>query len=115
MIGVGSVPELAEQFGEESTRIEVGFEDAGADARASIAKQLGEIPGVDEVIAPTQPGEPFVLVTKPDAAKAVRQAALRNAASANLGLSSIRETVPSLDDIYRRAVRQAGLHTRRAA
>jgi ABC-2 type transport system ATP-binding protein len=115
MIGVGSVPELAEQFGEESTRIEVGFEDAGADARASIAKQLGEIPGVDEVIAPTQPGEAFVLVTKPDAARAVRQAALRNAASANLGLSSIRETVPSLDDIYRRAVRQAGLHTRRAA
>ena len=56
-----------------------------------------------------------MLVTKPAAAKAVRQAALRNAASAGLGLSSIRENVPSLDDIYRRAVRQAGLHTRRAA
>ena len=37
------------------------------------------------------------------------------AAESRLGLSSIREVVPSLDDIYRRAVRQAGLSLRRAA
>jgi ABC-2 type transport system ATP-binding protein len=115
LIGVGSVPDLAQQFGEESTHIEVGFEDAGADARLAIRKRLGEIDGVDDVVAPAHPGEPFVLVTKPESARGVRQAALRIAASADLGLSSIRETVPSLDDIYRRAVRQAGLDTRRAA
>ena len=115
LIGVGTVEELAQQFGEDRTRIEVGFEDATADARAAIAKRLGAIEGVEEVHPPARVGEGFVLVTRPPAARSVREATLRLAAAEGLGLSSIRETVPSLDDIYRHAVRQAGLHTRRAA
>jgi ABC-2 type transport system ATP-binding protein len=115
LIGVGTVEELAQQFGEDRTRIEVGFEDATADERAAIAKRLGAIEGVEEVHPPARVGEGFVLVAKPPAARSVREATLRLAAAEGLGLSSIRETVPSLDDIYRHAVRQAGLHTRRAA
>ena len=63
---------------------------------------------------PLGQGEPFVLVDA-HTARSVRETALRIAAASGLGLSSIRETVPSLDGIYRHAVRQAGLHNRRVA
>jgi hypothetical protein len=44
-----------------------------------------------------------------DGTSAVREALLATAASRGLRLSSIREVVPSLDDIYRRAVHARGL------
>src|SRR5215210_1709560 len=113
LIGVGTMEQLAEQFGEDVVRIEVGFEDATAEDRKAIEKHLRAIDGVQEVLPPKRVDEPFVLVTKPPAARAAREATLLVAASARLGLSSIRENVPSLDDIYRHAVRQAGLHTTR--
>jgi ABC-2 type transport system ATP-binding protein len=115
LIGVGTVEELAQQFGENAAHIEVGFEDASPEERKVIAKQLGGIAGVREVQPPAKVGDPFVLVTQPADARSVREAALRLAAGSGLGLSSIRENVPSLDDIYRHAVRQAGLHRRAAA
>ncbi|HXG25236.1 MAG TPA: ABC transporter ATP-binding protein [Candidatus Binatia bacterium] len=115
LIGLGTVPELAEQFGEDTTHLEVGFDDAAGSARDAIAERLGKIPDVEEVRRPARAGEPFVLVTRPATARAVRDETLRTAAEHRLGLSSIREVVPSLDDIYRRAVRQAGLSLRRAA
>ena len=115
LIGVGTVPELAQQFGDNVAHIEVGFDDATPAERKTIEPQLGKIDGVREVIAPARVGEPFVLVTNPGDARSVREAALRVAASSGLGLTSIRENVPSLDDIYRHAVRQAGLHKRAAA
>ncbi len=115
LVGVGTVPELANQFGEGMTRIEVGFDDVSAEAGPVIAQQLGAIKGVSEVRAPARADEPFVLVVKPDVARSVREQALNVAASGGLGLSSIREVVPSLDDIYRRAVLQAGLNVRGAA
>src|SRR6476661_1517146 len=59
LIGVGTVPELAAQFGEESARIEVGFEGMDSGAFASTAKVLGAIEGVDEVRVPERAGEPF--------------------------------------------------------
>ena len=115
LIGVGTMEELAQQFGEDKSYIEIGFDDSTAQDRTTIQKQLSQIDGVSEVQPPARIGEPFVLVTKPASARLVREAALRVAAGSGLGLNSIRETVPSLDDIYRHAVRQAGLHTRRAA
>ena len=114
LIGVGTVPELAEQFGEDTTRIEVGFDDAAGDVRGTILQKLGKIEGARDVKAPARPGEPFSIVTTPAAARSVREAVLSIAATDGLGLSSIREVVPSLDDIYRRAVRQAGLAPRKA-
>jgi ABC-2 type transport system ATP-binding protein len=115
LIGLGTVPELAEQFGEDTTHIEVGFDDVAGEDRKAIAERLGKIEAVERVQAPARADEPFVLVTRPIAARGVREATLKVAAASGLGLSSIREVVPSLDDIYRRAVKQAGLDLRRVA
>jgi ABC-2 type transport system ATP-binding protein len=115
LIGVGTVPELAEQFGEDTTRIEVGFDDdASGDVRKTITEKLRKIDGAQDVHPPARAGEPFSIVTSHAAARSVREAVLKVAATSSLGLSSIREVVPSLDDIYRRAVRQAGLAPRKA-
>jgi ABC-2 type transport system ATP-binding protein len=109
LIGVGTVPELAAQFGEESARIEVGFEGIDAGAFESTAEVLGSIEGVTEVRVPERPGEPFTVLAAHDASSSVRDALLLTAASRGLRLSSIREVVPSLDDIYRRALHARGL------
>jgi ABC-2 type transport system ATP-binding protein len=115
LIGVGTVPELAAQFGEESARIEVGFEGLDSGAYASTAKVLGSIKGVTDVRPPEQPGEPFTVLAARGSTTTVREALLAAAASKGLRLSSIREIVPSLDDIYRRALHLRGLAGARGA
>ena len=109
LIGIGTVPELAEQFGEESARIEVGFEGVDGGAAEATAKVLRSIEGVTEVRLPERPGEPFAVLAARDGTSTVREALLATAASRGLRLSSVREVVPSLDDIYRRAVHARGL------
>jgi ABC-2 type transport system ATP-binding protein len=109
LIGVGTVPELAAQFGEEAARIEVGFEGIEPRAYPATSKTLRSIPGVSEVRPPERPGEPFTILAPRDRTTEVREALLATAASAGLRLSSIREIVPSLDDIYRRALHARGL------
>src|SRR6185503_8717460 len=96
LIGVGTVPELAAQFGEEAARIEVGFE--GVDSRAydATAKALRAVAGVAEVRLPVCPGEPFTVLAPAENTGTVREAILAAAASKGLRLSSIREIVPSL-------------------
>jgi ABC-2 type transport system ATP-binding protein len=116
LIGVGTVAELAAQFGEEAIRIEVGFEGIDSGAYESTAKVLRAIDGVSEVRTPERPGEPFAVLAQPrDATGTVREAILASAASKGLRLSSIREVVPSLDDIYRRALHARGLAVPRGA
>ena len=116
LIGIGTVPELAEQYGEESARIEVGFEGADPKAHAATAKVLRSIDGVSEVRTPERAGQPFIVLAQPrDATGAVREAILAASASRGLRLSSIREVVPSLDDIYRRALHARGLALARGA
>jgi ABC-2 type transport system ATP-binding protein len=115
LIGIGTVPELAAQFGEESARIEVGFEGIDAGAFESTAKVLRAIKGVTEVRTPDRAGEPFTVYAGHDSAGTVREALLATAASRGLRLSSIREVVPSLDDIYRRALHARGLAIQRGA
>jgi len=116
LIGVGTVPELAEQFGEEAVRIEVGFEGIDARAYESTAQVLRAIEGVSEVRTPERAGEPFTVLALPrDATGTVREAILASAAAKGLRLNSIREVVPSLDDIYRRALHARGLAVTRGA
>jgi ABC-2 type transport system ATP-binding protein len=115
LIGVGTVPELAAQFGEESARIEVGFEGIDSGAYASTAKVLRSIKGVTDVRPPERPGEPFTVLAARGSTTTVREALLAAAASKGLRLSSIREIVPSLDDIYRRALHLRGLAGARGA
>ena len=109
LIGVGTVPELATQFGEAAGRIEVGFEGVAASGAEATAKVLRSIDGVAEVRTPERPGEPFTILAAHDSTAAVREAVLATAASRSMRLSSIREVVPSLDDIYRRALHARGL------
>jgi len=116
LIGVGTVPELAARFGEPFVRIELvldGLTGAGDIERARGV--LAGVAGVDDVAAPEGPRDPWTLQAMPDAATAVRVAALAAAAREGLPLTSIRELVPSLDDIYRRALRDRGLPGGRAA
>jgi len=115
LIGVGTVPELAAQFGEESARIEVGFDAIDTGAYKATTKVLRGIDGVSDVREPERPGEPFTILTAHDSSAAVRDAVLLTAASKGMRLSSIREIVPSLDDIYRRALHVRGLAGARGA
>jgi ABC-2 type transport system ATP-binding protein len=112
LIGVGTVPELAERFGDGSARIEVGFEGLQKASLAEVAKMLQSVQGVTDVHAPVRGTDPFVVLVKPAAtAPAAREAILALASSKGLRLSSIREEQASLDEIYRSAVRvrsQAG-------
>jgi ABC-2 type transport system ATP-binding protein len=105
LIGVGTVPELAERFGEGAATIEVGFEGLDAAAVASTASLLRSVDGVSDVQAPGREHDPFVVLAKPaSGATGVREAILALAASKSLRLSSIREVQASLEEIYRRAV-----------
>jgi ABC-2 type transport system ATP-binding protein len=115
LIGVGTVPELAQRFGEESAHVEVGFEGPDSTTTPLIGERLRRIDGVSEVRAPSRPGEPFVVRAPVDGAAGVREAVLAAAAREGLRLSSIREVLPSLEDIYRRALRESGLSAAREA
>jgi hypothetical protein len=70
---------------------------------------LRSIKGVAEVRLPERPGEPFTVLAQRDTTASVREALLATAASKGMRLSSVREIVPSLDDIYRRALHATGL------
>jgi len=106
LVGVGTVPELAERFGDGSTRIEVGFERLQKGDLAATAAVLRSVEGVTSVETPVRPIDPFIVFVKPASrAAAVREAILALAASKSLHLSSIREEQASLDEIYRSAVR----------
>jgi ABC-2 type transport system ATP-binding protein len=105
LIGQGTMTELATRFGDGAGHLEVGFEptdDAGA---AGIHDLLAGIDGVTAVTAGATPSQPWT-VTVGEAARAaeVRTRIFAIVAQQALPLTSIREVVPSLEDIYRRAV-----------
>lgn len=115
LIGVGTVAELSQQFGGAGAHIEVGFEGLNAATRTKTGKLLGEIEGVSEVRLPAGEREPFVLIVDGDDSGPTREAVLAAAAREGLRLSSIREVQPSLDDIYRTAVRSSGIRQQEVA
>ena len=110
LIGVGTVTELSRQFGESAARIEVTI-DGGADPAAidQTDATLRAVPGVSRVLAPERARQPWTLFAAPDRAADVRVATLAAAARENLHLTAIRAVEPSLDDIYRRALKDRGL------
>ena len=112
LIGLGTVAELAAQFGNDTGQVEVTFEgEQAAGAADRIGPILEGIPGVERVDAAAIPGEPWTLQVRPaSAGRAVREAVLAAAGRDGLGLTAIRSTEASLDEIYRAALRQAGLH-----
>jgi ABC-2 type transport system ATP-binding protein len=109
LIGLGTVPELASEFGADRAHVEVSFEGGGASAE-QIRATMAAIPNVTTVEAAATPMEPWILTVEPATAdRAVREAVLRAAARDGLGLTAIRSLSSSLDEIYRTALHGAGL------
>ena len=105
LIGQGTMEELANRFGDGRREIEVGLDlPEGADdtdARAA----LRAVPGVAAVDDGSRPGDPWVLTVAPGHEPSeVRSRVLAIVAAEALPLASIRAVLPSLEDVYRRAV-----------
>jgi ABC-2 type transport system ATP-binding protein len=119
LIGEGTLAELGQRFGGARARLAVAFEDPrdGLD-REAVLRLLGSLPGVasvdpaDAIDPATGLDAPLPLgtvgwvlsladgVTTSD----VRHALLRRVAEAGLPLAELRLLVPSLGEIYRRAL-----------
>jgi ABC-2 type transport system ATP-binding protein len=112
LIGLGTVPELAATFGNDTGQVEVTFEgEQAAGAATRIGPILSAIPQVEQVDPGAGPEDPWTLTVRPaGAGRQVREAVLAAAAREALGLTAIRSTQASLDEIYRAALHQAGLH-----
>jgi ABC-2 type transport system ATP-binding protein len=105
LIGVGTVDELAAQFGDGTAIIDVGLElPTPADVERA-GTTLRGIESVESVEAPpTGSGTWRVHVRPADLEGRVRQDILVAAVDKRLGLTSLQPIVQSLDDIYRSAV-----------
>jgi ABC-2 type transport system ATP-binding protein len=106
LIGVGTVAELAERFGDGAAHVEVTFADEGGEEARSAdpAAVLGAIPHVDAVTR-EGPSAAWRLIVRPvEASGEVREGVLRTVLEHGLRLTSMRVLEPSLDDIYRTAV-----------
>ena len=109
LIGLGTVPELAAEFGADTAHVEVSFEGGSASAE-QIRSTMAAIPNVTAVEAAATPEAPWILTVEPASAdRAVREAVLGAAARDGLGLTAIRSVSSSLDEIYRTALHGAGL------
>lgn len=114
LIGQGTLQELAARFGDGASQLEVGFEAGDPTVQQRGRDLLAAVPGVASVEPLADLGHslatgatPWILTIAPDAdPNAVRRAVLAVVAEHSLPLSAIRPVVPSLEDIYRRAVAQ---------
>ena len=105
LIGVGTVDELAKQFGDGTAVIEVGLElPTQADVDRATAA-LRAIPAVESVEGGGKGSGTWRIHVRPASAEArVRQDILVAAVDHGLRLTALRPVVPSLDEIYRHAV-----------
>lgn len=110
LIGQGTMDQLAARFGDGRSHLEVGLDlaDGTADPAAAAAAAravLATVPGVASVTDGARPGEPWLVTIEEGVDPVtVRMALLAAVAAEGLPLASIRPVVPSLEDIYRRAV-----------
>jgi len=105
LIGQGTMAQLADRFGEGRQELELGL-DVPAGPEAERARSvLRSVPGVTGIADGSRPGDPWHISIAGDAdAATVRSAVLAAVAVERLPLTSIRAVVPSLEDVYRRAV-----------
>ena len=114
LIGVGTVAELAERFGDGAAHVEVTFApDSASDDPHTV---LAAIPHVDDVsFEATATQWRLRMTVRPvTASEEVREDILRAIVGHRLRLTSMQVLEPSLDDIYRTAVAsmsQAGVTT----
>jgi len=104
MIGLGTVPALARQFGDGTARIELGVE-ADPAAENPVARILSDTSGVISFDPdPDQPDTWIVRVKPVEDEGRIRAAIATAVLAAGHQLTTIRALRPSLDEIYRRAV-----------
>ncbi len=105
LIGVGTVDELARQFGDGTAVIEVGLELPSQSDVDRAATALRAIPAVASVEPAGLGNGTWRVHVRPASAEGrVRQDILVAAVEHELRLTAIRPIVPSLDEIYRHAV-----------
>jgi ABC-2 type transport system ATP-binding protein len=110
LIGVGTVEALAERFGDGLSHVEAGFEFEDDSQRDTVESAIRGIDGVVSIQRGPRASDPLMVALRPpDAASRVRQEILAMAARDGVHLTSIRSVVPSLEDIYRRAVSRTGV------
>jgi ABC-2 type transport system ATP-binding protein len=109
LIGQGTMGELASRFGDGVGHLEVGFDVSDPVEVDRITAALAALEGV-AVVTPPSAGQRIWAVTLEPAVAAppVRSAMLSLVAAQALPMTSIREIVPSLEDVYRRAVGRTG-------
>jgi ABC-2 type transport system ATP-binding protein len=113
LIGVGTVAELAEQFGFASNTIEILI-DAPAEQNAGIAKALRAVPGITDAQANVAADRTWIVTFEPERAVHDMISSMVQAL-ATFQVVRIGRHEPSLDDIYRDAVRARGLAPERGA
>src|SRR5262245_6583110 len=115
LVGQGTLAELAEKFGDGTATIEVGLE---LDGPKEIERAKGVLLGIDGVrkVVPLAEGSDTwqVIVRPPEVEAKVRQQILAMAGAQGLGLTALRPIVPSLDEIYRIAVKRSEIVRRPA-
>ena len=105
LIGQGTMAQLAERFGEGKQELEIGLDvHSGPDVERA-KSVLRAVRGVTSISDGARPGDPWrVSIERSADPPTVRSAVLAAVAAEHLPLTSIRAVVPSLEDIYRRAV-----------
>lgn len=105
LVGVGTVEELATQFGDGTAVIEVGLELPTAADVERASDTLRGLASVESVEPPADGSGTWRIHVRPAGAEGrVRQDILVAAVGHGLRLTALRPVVPSLDDIYRIAV-----------
>ena len=116
LIGQGTMADLATRFGDGAGHLEVGFDVVDQTEIERIRERIAGIDGVTDVTPGTTTAHPWA-VTVGDVAMAgdVRSRILAIVGEESLPLTSIREVVPSLEDIYRKAVARPSARQREVA
>ena len=110
LVGEGTVEELAAQFGDGTAVVEVDLELPGPADVERADRALQGLASVASVEAPRDGGATWRVHVRPmDAEPSVRQAILVAAVEHGLRLTALRPIVPSLEEIYRTAVKRTGL------
>ena len=107
LIGQGTVQELAARFMQDEAIVEVQFHEDGEDLAPRVEAALAALPNVTGVARSERVGRPWHVTVTPAPAEAeVREAIPAAAVAAGLRLVALSPHVPSLDDIYRIALRR---------
>ncbi len=109
LIGQGTMEQLATRFGDGRREVEVGLDLPEGTDDTHARGVLAAVPGVETLTDGPRPGDPWTLAVAPGSdPAAVRSAVLAVVAAEGLPLASIRVVLPSLEDVYRRAVARPG-------